>query len=67
MDTMSNENEVEEVKPQGVNRRHFMLTAALGAGAVALNSAISASEVKPAGASVSSSKPSASAHASSAA
>ena len=64
---MSNENEVEEVKPQGVNRRHFMLTAALGAGAVALNSAISASEVKPAGASVSSSKPSASAHASSAA
>lgn len=45
---MSKDNELEEVKPQGVNRRQFLMTAALGAGAVALNGTISASETGPA-------------------
>jgi hypothetical protein len=40
---MSQSKEVEEVKPQGVNRRQFLVSAALGAGAAALTRAISAS------------------------
>lgn len=40
---MSQEKENEETKPSGVNRRQFILTAALGAGAVALSNSVSAS------------------------
>jgi hypothetical protein len=45
---MPQDNESEEAKQQGVNRRQFMLTAALGAGALALTQTISADESKPA-------------------
>ncbi len=40
---MSQSNELEEVKPQGVNRRQFLVSAAFGAGAVALTKTMSAS------------------------
>jgi hypothetical protein len=42
---MPQDKKVEEVKPQGVNRRQFMLTAALGAGALALPKPLSANEL----------------------
>lgn len=40
---MSRNNEFEEAKPQGVNRRQFLVSAALGAGAVALTKTVPAS------------------------
>jgi hypothetical protein len=42
---MSQDNENEEVKPHSVNRRQFIASAALGAGAVAFSKTVSASSV----------------------
>ena len=64
---MSQDKDFEEVKPQGVNRRQFLVTAALGASAVALTKTISASETRPVTAGALSPKTPASAHASSSA
>jgi hypothetical protein len=64
---MPQDKELKEVKPQGVNRRHFLVTAALGAGAVALTKTILASETKPATAGAPSPKTPASSHSSSSA
>jgi hypothetical protein len=64
---MSKDNELEEVNSQGVNRRQFLMTAALGAGAVALNGTIAASETGPAAHKAPASNQTASIHASSSA
>jgi hypothetical protein len=56
---MSQDNETEEVKPHSVNRRQFIASAALGAGAVAFSKTVSASSVP--------SRPAISSHASSSA
>jgi hypothetical protein len=64
---MSKDNEFEEVNSQGVNRRQFLMTAALGAGAVALNGTISASETGPVAHKAPASKQTAPIHASSSA
>jgi hypothetical protein len=50
---MPQDYEVKEIKPQGINRRQFMMSAALGAGALSLPKSLSANELpsKPNGSS----------------